>query len=74
MWDILAHNPSCYIPTALRREDSALRTRRREIDATHPKREGVRRAYGILYTESAFLWVDYDSPDPITGDYRVFRA
>ena len=74
LWDILAHNPSCYIPTALRREDSALRTRRREIDATHPKREGVRRAYGILYTESAFLWVDYDAPDPITGDYRVFRA
>ncbi len=71
--DVLCHNPSCYIPKVLRREDGALAALRRRVDGEHPRRAGVRRAYGILYTEGVAVWVDYDTPDPITGEYRVFR-
>ena len=69
--DILCHNPSCYIPAVLRREDSALAALRRRVDGEHPRRAGVRRAYGILYTENAAVWVDYDTPDPVTGEYGI---
>ncbi|MBE6656276.1 MAG: DUF4080 domain-containing protein [Ruminococcaceae bacterium] len=72
--DFIAVNPSCYTPKALRREDSALARVKRTLNERYPVKNGVRRAYAILYTEGCVAFADYDEKDPVTGCYEVKKV
>ena len=72
--DFMAVNPSCYTPKTLRCEDGALARVKRKINEKHPLKEGVRRAYAILYTEGCAAFADYEEKDPVTGRYEVKTA
>lgn len=69
--DLLARNPSCYVPRALRREDPLLARAKAALRTLCPPPSGVRRAVAILYTEDAVAYADYGMRDPVTGAYAV---
>jgi len=65
--DRLATNSSGVIPKVLQIKDENLK----KIKSRVPKSIGLKRSFAILYSENAFVYVDYTNKNPITGEYHL---
>ena len=71
--DRLCSDSSGNLPEFLKVYDDRLRYAKRDIDECDPKRSGVKRAYALLKSRNAVVYVDYDKKDKITGRYNIHR-
>lgn len=71
--DRMATNSSGKLPAILKVKDPAYK----KIINTCKLMDGVpvgkktRRGYAILYSEHKIIWVDYQTQNPVTGEYRL---
>ncbi|HSK67901.1 MAG TPA: DUF4080 domain-containing protein [Candidatus Limnocylindria bacterium] len=60
------------VPECIKRPDARMHAVKRAMDRRFPRGEGIARSYGILCAgEERAVCVDYDAPDPVTGQYAA---
>lgn len=71
--DRIAGNNSGRIPEALKIPDPMLKTVKRKIMQVFPVDKGTNRSVGILYSEKAAVYCDYNEKHGISGEYTLQR-
>ena len=69
--DRIEHNNSCVIPKSIRVQDDRMRIVSEKVAERYPRREGIRRCIGILYSAGKVIFADYDKKHPVTERYSL---
>lgn len=71
IYDRIATNNSGVIPERLKISDSNLKKAKSFIKEISPPKKGTNRTVAILYGEDKVIYCDYESKNPVTGEYVV---
>lgn len=68
--DRLATNSTGTLAPALKVFDKNLKSYKKAV----PKKEGVKTGFAYLYSENKIVYAHYDKKNPVTGEYRLYKA
>jgi radical SAM superfamily enzyme YgiQ (UPF0313 family) len=74
--DRLATNSTGRLPPALRIRDGRRKAVMVAVNTAADTRlqKGIKRAFAVLPSDNAAIWVDYKDRDPVTGEYQLHRT